>query len=172
MHPDDIPEPHRPLQHLVEDLRTTLYLARTRDELVLRGEIAPVLVQLFFVHQQAQSDTGGVTVGEQLDAFCDHLEALTTASPDPTTLAGAPHLDRWCALVSDCAQLAGRVTGHPRLREGARITTSPLLRIDPHAGWARTWSRYYRLGRQDPTFLYELMADGRLPPSVQRLRVL
>ena len=38
------------------------------------------------------------------------------------------------------------MTDHP-LRGTATITTAQLIAIDPEAGWARTASRWYRLGR-------------------------
>jgi len=105
-------------------------------------------------------------------AFCDHVEALTAAEPDAATLAAAPRIDRWSAILHrDAVCLLGRVTGHPRLRPGARAITSPLLRIAPAAGWARTWSRTYRLGREDRTFLFDMIADGRLPQTTERVRV-
>lgn len=70
-------------------------------------------------------------------------------------------LESWCAgLMDPTPRLFGRVTGHPRLREGARIFTSPYLRVNPAEGWARTWSRYYRLGKYDRRFFGELMIDG------------
>ncbi len=44
--------------------------------------------------------------------------------------------------------LCGAVAGHPILSGTGRvITTSPLHLLDPVQGWARTYSRLYRLGR-------------------------
>lgn len=173
MDPDDILEPHRPMQHLVNDLRATLSRAWKRDQQLLDGEIAQVLADLFTIHQRRGAGHGqGQPLQEQLAGFCDHIETLTESKPDRGSLAAAPRLDRWCAIIGgDCAQLIGRVTGHPLLRHQARITTSPLLRIAPSEGWARTWSRYYRLGSRDKGFLYELIADGRLPPTAIPLEV-
>lgn len=48
------------------------------------------------------------------------------------------------------AVLRGRVYGHPNYENGSRIMTSHLAVIDEADGaWARTLSRYYRLGRSE-----------------------
>ncbi len=75
--------------------------------------------------------------------------ALDRADLDPTEgdLAMAPFLDRWEVVRDpfDFTIMLGRVTGHPTLR-GPAIRTSPLMRLNAQAGWARTFSRFYRLG--------------------------
>lgn len=86
------------------------------------------------------------------------LAVLARASQDPTEgeFAAAPFLDKW-EVVRDPFNymiLYGRVAGHPTLR-GPAIKTSPLLRLDAAAGWARTFSRFYRLG--------EPLSAGRHP---------
>lgn len=75
-------------------------------------------------------------------------EAMTT--PMPETLAGAPVLRHWLPVLDPGAVpcLIGNVSGHPKLEDGKRINTSKLLALDPAGGWARTWSRWYRL--EDP----------------------
>jgi hypothetical protein len=81
------------------------------------------------------------------------LEALTSDlvriaagwRPDVEYLASAPLIDRYAvwARVSEC--LAGDVSDHPVL--GTRkVVTSQLWAISPELGWARTYSRFYRLG--------------------------
>lgn len=74
---------------------------------------------------------------------------LDRANIDPThgELAAAPFLDGWEVVrdAFDYTILYGRVTGHPTLK-GPAIRTSPLLRLNLPAGWARTYSRFYRLG--------------------------
>ena len=42
-------------------------------------------------------------------------------------------------------RLIGVVSGHPSIADGW-CTTSVVLAADEAAGWARTVSRYYRLG--------------------------
>lgn len=54
----------------------------------------------------------------------------------------------------DYTILYGRVAGHPTLR-GPALKTSPLLRLNVAAGWARTVSRFYHLG--------EALSDERHP---------
>ena len=77
------------------------------------------------------------------------LAILARANVYPTEeeLAVAPFLDKW-EVVRDAFNytiLYGRVTRHPTLR-GPAIKTSPLLWLNALAGWARTFSRFYRLG--------------------------
>jgi len=43
--------------------------------------------------------------------------------------------------------LIGVVGGHPLLRDRRAIMTSPWFLIDREGGWARTWLRFYALGR-------------------------
>lgn len=68
--------------------------------------------------------------------------------PDRGAFTNAPRLDNWhfAVLFSPC--LVGEVTGHPLLGDRPRIHTSQLMFLDLDQGWVRTWSRFYRLGRQ------------------------
>lgn len=64
----------------------------------------------------------------------------------PILLAKAPLLEDWVPTVTALGvQLVGRVSGHP-LHGDSAIVTSPLWFADPDGTWARTLSRYYRLG--------------------------
>jgi hypothetical protein len=78
------------------------------------------------------------------------LRAITAAEAGPSDadLAIAPALSDWKAAISPGGNvmLWGEVTDHPLLGK-ASITTSQLIAIDAEAGWARTASRWYRLGR-------------------------
>jgi hypothetical protein len=69
--------------------------------------------------------------------------------PRPSSLKSAPRIEEWShsALFRPC--LVGRVTGHPLLADQPRIRTSQLIVVDAEAGWARTRSRFYRLGSPD-----------------------
>lgn len=92
------------------------------------------------------------------DSMSAVLATLARANVDPTEeeLAAAPFLDKW-EVVRDAFNytiLYGRVIGHPTLR-GTAIKTSPLLRLNAAAGWARTFSRFYCLG--------EPLSAGRHP---------
>ncbi|MCJ8141059.1 DUF6634 family protein [Falsirhodobacter halotolerans] len=78
------------------------------------------------------------------------LRAIAAAETGPSEadLAQAPVLSDWKAAISPGlhVMLWGEVTDHPLLGT-ASITTSQLIAIDAEAGWARTASRWYRLGR-------------------------
>ena len=80
-------------------------------------------------------------------AALDHLTA--GGAPDRHELAAAPLLDGWRRTLVPAVEpaLVGRVADHPRLPGRRQIVTSRLLAIDLDAGFARTLSRYYRLGR-------------------------
>ncbi|GGA82815.1 hypothetical protein GCM10011385_41290 [Nitratireductor aestuarii] len=58
-----------------------------------------------------------------------------------------PTLDDWFGVALETPALAGYSTGHPRLVGTRRlITTSDLWLISHDQRWARTLSRWYRLG--------------------------
>lgn len=66
----------------------------------------------------------------------------------PGHLAEAPILDHWVIGRRLIPCLVGRSTGHPKLKgEGRPITTSDVWLISDDQAWARTLSRWYRLGR-------------------------
>jgi hypothetical protein len=68
------------------------------------------------------------------------------AAPTAAELAKAPLLVDWrLVLCLSGLSLTGFAAGHPLL--GARkIITSPVWVLDPELCWARTLSRFYRLG--------------------------
>lgn len=86
----------------------------------------------------------------QLVAAVCELEKVDTSK----VLSGAPFLTNWHAVqpTPSYVELVGMCSGHPRLRDG-HISTSRVLYIDPGLAWARTASRYYRLGDRAPTDL-------------------
>jgi hypothetical protein len=61
-------------------------------------------------------------------------------------LDAAPILDHWGIVARARPVLAGVTTGHPVLGDHRAIFTSDLFALDADAGWARTASRFYRLG--------------------------
>lgn len=69
--------------------------------------------------------------------------------PGETELADAPLLSNWVAEApfGGNLRLIGMVSGHPSIPDGW-CTTSVVRAADVDAGWARTVSRYYRLGPQ------------------------
>jgi len=78
----------------------------------------------------------------------DDLTRLAKGDPNVLdALAQAPRLDEWDIVRYSSYCLSGAVTGHPLLGDRPRIATSALYAINRDAGWARTLSRWYRLGR-------------------------
>ncbi|TXH35605.1 MAG: hypothetical protein E6Q98_15025 [Rhodospirillaceae bacterium] len=83
------------------------------------------------------------------------LEALTAdlrrilegEGPTAADLKDAPFLNGWQHATRPLTCLTGMVEGHPDLGTGRYIRTSVLWSIDPAEGWARTFSRFYRLGK-------------------------
>jgi hypothetical protein len=89
---------------------------------------------------------------EQLAAdarrLADDLAALVSgAPPSRKMLADAPILDQWAPAVRRNGALTGLITGHPRIVDGHSALTTDLFAIDSYGLFARTWSRFYRLGR-------------------------
>lgn len=78
------------------------------------------------------------------------LEALRAGdAPSPEQLATAPLLSRWqFMLAPDGLCLAGEVFDHPLLGSRPNIRTSRLYVVGPDLAWARTFSRFFRLGPQ------------------------
>jgi len=66
--------------------------------------------------------------------------------PTSGQLSEAPILDHWSWQPLVRPAIGGEVSGHPLLSSGACIT-SQVYAVDPFGLWARTYSRWYRLGR-------------------------
>jgi len=162
MTPDDIADPLSPLQYVTDGLRVGALT-----------EIDPGITPLVRTHRLLNGARPFAEILRQdLFDLCDHIDSLAGAVPDMPALETAPRIDRWCgAVVEDLPVLVGVVTGHPRLREGARTVTSPLVRIASDQGWARTFSRYYRLGRPDLSVFFALLAESRLRSGARRFEI-
>lgn len=73
---------------------------------------------------------------------------LGKVGPSPAELNQAPTLSQWSAILDTeygGAILVGAQDGHPTLR-GKFINTSRLCGLDKEGAWARTSTRWYRLG--------------------------
>ena len=73
---------------------------------------------------------------------------LSKVGPSPAELDQAPTLSPWSAILDPeygGAILIGAQVGHPTLR-GRFINTSRLCGLDTEGAWARTSTRWYRLG--------------------------
>ena len=73
--------------------------------------------------------------------------ALVERGPTPEDLERAPRLSPWSLALAfeEVPVMAGHVTDHPRLGE-TWMRSSMLMGLDPERRWARTWTRWYRLG--------------------------
>ncbi|MBZ6077362.1 DUF6634 family protein [Microvirga puerhi] len=68
--------------------------------------------------------------------------------PTEADLADAPFLVGWSRERRPAYCLVGHAFGHPRLTgAGQPIMTSDLWVLNEEQGWARTISRWYRLGQ-------------------------
>lgn len=72
---------------------------------------------------------------------------LDGSSPSEAQLAAAPLIDYYQWVTRPVTCLAGHISGHP-LGSSSNGRTSELMYIAKRKGWARTRSRYYRLGRR------------------------
>lgn len=66
-------------------------------------------------------------------------------APTIRDFAAAPVIDDWYLGQRLEPALVGRVNGHPIVADGP-VVSSGLYYLDPVAGYARTLSRWYRLG--------------------------
>jgi hypothetical protein len=86
----------------------------------------------------------------KLDCLVADMKALQDGSL-PEELAGVepPILDRWAPAFGNNVFLVGLSTGHPKLvGQNRLISTSELMLVSEDQAWARTMSRWYRLGRE------------------------
>lgn len=81
--------------------------------------------------------------------FEEVLGAIAEAERGPTDeeLLAAPYVNHYRleTIGKSVQQIYGQVQGHPTI-DDRYVTTTPLFGFDPDAGWARTRSRWYRLG--------------------------
>jgi hypothetical protein len=72
---------------------------------------------------------------------------------DPFEFGEPPRIEQW--RVADAfgglhQVLTGETYGHPNFVDSTKVFTSTLIWISTKAGFARTRSRYYRLGEKAP----------------------
>ena len=84
---------------------------------------------------------------EQLAADLDVI--AQGGLPSEQDLASAPFIDAWTVALRPAPCLVGVCGNHPRLH-GPMVTTTDLWVFAPDLGWARTLSRFYRLGTLRP----------------------
>ena len=174
--PFTIPRANFPFADLIEDLEQKIHICREENGTWRHVQISlflPWFVEEFLESrwQGREADRPASSIDEA-EAFCDYVIDMSMQSPTSEALRTAPVIERWCALREVFEEatypcLIGYVSGHPILREGARVRTSALIRIEPQEGWARTWSRHYRLGKRDAAMFQELERDRRLRPGLE-----
>ncbi len=89
-----------------------------------------------------------VPLCRELEKLTSDLGRLTAQSLSEQELRSYPLLDNWSFGFLPTPCLVGAVYQHPALGGRANIHTSELVLIDPARRWARTWYRFYRLGKQ------------------------
>lgn len=67
-------------------------------------------------------------------------------APSIRDIAAAPLIEDWTIGKRFEPALIGRVSGHSNIDTGQPVVSSGLYYLDPVAGYARTLSRWYRLG--------------------------
>jgi len=84
----------------------------------------------------------------RLIALADDMREIRSGVPPERLATDPPILERWMLANRPAPCLAGLSLGHPLLPGEARpIATSDLCLIADDHSWARTLSRWYRLGR-------------------------
>lgn len=84
---------------------------------------------------------------DRLRRLVADVEALAAGRhPTSSTLADAPVLEDWALAAHPTPCLVGQFLGHPKIRHGRSGKTSDLWVFAPSHGYARTLSRFYRLG--------------------------
>lgn len=84
---------------------------------------------------------------ERLSGLVSDMKQLRGGTAVDDLADDAPLLDRWVIGNRPAPCLVGQSTGHPTLPGTIRlITTSDLWLISEDGAWARTLSRWYRLG--------------------------
>ncbi|WP_269930186.1 DUF6634 family protein [Aminobacter sp. HY435] len=85
---------------------------------------------------------------ERLSALVADMRKIRTGMQPEHLAEQAPILDHWVIGRRLAPCLAGLSTGHPKLPgENRAIATSDLWAMSADGTWARTLSRWYRLGR-------------------------
>jgi hypothetical protein len=80
-------------------------------------------------------------------ALAESLERIASGlEPTKEDLKNAPIIDRWSIVSRPAYALSGFTTNHPLLGNRS-VHTSQVYAISADGLWARTWSRFYLLGR-------------------------
>lgn len=101
-----------------------------------------------FIYRDGQHDIHQLQrMIETLQMLLDDLVAVGEgALPNQERLLHAPLIENWHLATRQVLCLRGEITGHPLLGHAPHGMTSDLWLLAPQRGFARTLSRYYRLG--------------------------
>lgn len=95
-------------------------------------------------HRGTLGDIAGTLA--RLEALASDIERFGSGEmPSVQELEAAPLLNPYAISTRSLPCLVGGNGGHPILK-GPTVTTSEVWAIAPELGWARTYSRLYRLG--------------------------
>lgn len=102
---------------------------------------------MFYPHKTEQGDVFDYQLA-RLIALADDMREIRSGVPPERLAVDPPVLERWVLANRPAPCLAGLSFGHPLLPGEARpVATSHLCLISDDYSWARTLSRWYRLGR-------------------------
>jgi hypothetical protein len=80
-------------------------------------------------------------------SLADDLERIARGQhPTDVDLSSVPHLSDWQLYPLPLPYMLGTVVGHPIIEDGQICRTSEIVTFDPMTVYARTYSRFYRLG--------------------------
>ena len=154
-----------PRQPYLDKINALKYFHEQQEEGGLKKHLTLPFRELLWDFSFEKKDT---PERERIEAFLNHVDSLSTGTPTPAELETAPCLDEWSAIRDDeTVLLIGIVTGHPHIRDRGRARTSLLFQVHPEKGWARTWSRYYRLGVRSRMTFFERQYEGKIRPRLQ-----
>lgn len=87
------------------------------------------------------------------------LQSLVTDLKEPIPLKvpqnQIAHIEDWCLARRVVPCLIGRTRGHPHIGDSSLMFSSELFYLNETFGFARSFSRWYRLGNQVPPSYWE-----------------
>lgn len=102
---------------------------------------------MFILNREPSPSLCLATAARKYRALADDLDAIARGEhPTAARLRDAPTLSGWRIVIAPVPHLLGVVLGHPEIAEGRLCRTSALFVCDPERSYARTYSRFYRLG--------------------------
>lgn len=103
---------------------------------------------IFDPHAPMRDDPGFDRMLSRLKALAADMEKIRESASPQSLGVEAPVLESWALARRPAPCLTGLSSGHPILAgEGRPIVTSELWLMSAGGEWARTLSRWYRLGR-------------------------